>query len=398
MNNFIIFVLALFVLAALLRIDFFFTILYLFVGVYILSQIWSRRVLQQLKIKRTMPSRAFSGDQVEVRLSLTNDSRLPIPWLMFTENLPIDLHAQMFREVVTLPGKGQHATQYKLSTRKRGYYKIGPLLLNTGDILGLRGELTARFEADSLIVYPRIVPISRLGLPAHSPQVILPTPVPLFQDPSRMIGVRDYSPGDNPRHVHWPATASSGRMLVKQFQPAIARDNMIFLNLDREDYAKMGYPDGAIELAITVAASLANHITGLEQLPVGLMTTGLDPLTEKVTPFLLPPATGQGHLMQILEVLARVQAQADTQFLARLRRAAVHLSWGTTAIIITSQVTSSLQETALLLKRAGLRVTVVLVSLPRLHREEPAEAEPTLDLPVFKIRREKEIEVWAPAI
>jgi uncharacterized protein (DUF58 family) len=397
MGNFIVFIIILFILAALLRIDFFFTILYLFLGVYILSQIWSRRVLHQLVITRSMVSRAFSGDQVEVTLRLTNHSRLPIPWLMVSESLPIDLHAQVFREVVSLRGNGFYEGQYLLSTRKRGYYKVGPLELRTGDILGLRKELIGRFAADTLIVYPRIIPITDLGLPAHSPQVILPTASPLFPDPSRLSGVRSYTPGDNPRHIHWPATATTGQMLVKQFQPAIARDNVIFLDFDRSVYAKKSHPDTAIELAIVVAASLAHHISSVEKLPVGLTTTALDPLLEKIQPFHLPPAKGQGQLMQILEVLARIQAVDDSQFLSRLHQAAVHLSWGTTLIIITSHATPALQQTSLLLKRAGFQVTVVLVAPPRYRPELRPEPESELDSPVFRISRERDIEIWAQA-
>jgi hypothetical protein len=42
-GNIIVFILILFALAALLRIDFFFTILYMLAGVYFLSRLWSRQ-------------------------------------------------------------------------------------------------------------------------------------------------------------------------------------------------------------------------------------------------------------------------------------------------------------------------------------------------------------------
>jgi hypothetical protein len=189
-------------------------------------------------------------------------------------------------------------------------------------------------------------------------------------------------------------------MLVKQFQPAIARDNALFLNLDRTDYAQQGYPDTAVELAIVVAASLANHIVGVENLPVGLSTTGLDPLTEQRQTFSLLPNKGRGQLMQILEILARLQAIEETDFLAKVRRVAVHLAWGTTLIIITSHTTPLLQETLLLLKQSGFKVTLVLVNPPRTRAlaQPPVEVAGELTLPVFKIQRERDIEVWAPSI
>ena len=141
--------------------------------------------------------------------------------------------------------------------------------------------MTGRLEPAHLIVYPKVLPLTRLKLPTHSPQVVLATPTPLFQDPNRITGVRSYVQGDNPRHIHWPASATTGQVLVKQFQPAIARDTAIFLNLNRADYSqRRAQADVAIELAIVVAASLANHIVIVDNLAVGLSTSGTDPLLQ----------------------------------------------------------------------------------------------------------------------
>jgi uncharacterized protein (DUF58 family) len=400
MGNFILFLLVLFVLAALLRIDFFFTILYLFVGVYLLSRMWSRRMLRHLHIERQLQNRAFLGDRITVTLKLENRSRLPIPWLVLSDVFPVDLSTPPFyREATTLPGHGSHIAHYTLTARKRGYYQIGPLTLQTGDLFRIRQELTSRYRADHLIVYPKIVPISKLGLPTHSPQVVLPTPVPLFQDPNRIIGVRAYHQGDNPRYIHWPATAATGQTLVKQFQPAIARDNAIFLNLYRADYAVRGYPDPVIELAITVAASLAHHMLTFENLPVGLLASGIDPLAGGQQQFKLPPRKGRGQLMQILEVLARVQLVGgdESRFLEEIRQAAVHLSWGTTTIIITGHGSDELSKTLLLLKRSGLRVTLVLVQSVEGRFDPHMDQMQELRIPIYKVRRYKEIETWAPA-
>ncbi len=400
MGNFIIFILVLFVLAALLRIDFFFTILYLFVGVYILSRFWLRHSLTQLHVTRQLEQRAFLGDRIPVTVTLKNLGHLPIPWLVITETYPVALASPpILRQVITLGGKASHTIKYTLIASKRGYYQIGPLNLTTGDLLGLIGELSGRYEADHLIVYPKIVPIRQVSLPTHSPQVILPTPLPLFQDPARLTGVREYVSGDNPRHIHWRATATTGQLLVKQFQPAIARENAIFLNLNRPDYARRGYPGSAIELAITVAASLANHMIAVEQLPVGLFTTAADPLTDTIQQFKLPPRKGRGQLMQILELLARVQeVEEGSDFLGNIRREAVDLSWGTTTIIITSLLSEELYKTLLFLKHSGFRPGLVLINPPRKRVETRDELPPQLGIPTFEIKLEKDIERWLPAL
>jgi uncharacterized protein (DUF58 family) len=394
MGNFVVFILILFALAALLRVDFFFTILYLFAGVYFLSRLWSRQVFKKLKISRTLPERAFLGEQVPVALKLENLSHLPIPWLMVNETFSAVLSSPpFFREVITLAGKTTYTIHYTLHARRRGYYEIGPLSLETGDFLAINRRLTRQFEPNHLIIYPKILPISELGLPTHSPQVILQTPVPLFRDTTRIIGVRDYIPGDNPRHIHWPATAVSGRLSVKQFQTAIARDNSIFLNLERADYGRPGQASVAIELAIVVTASLAHHMLTFEDLPVGLNTIAVDPLSNSQQTFRIAPNKGQGHLMQILEVLARIEGTEGVSFPKSLREESIHLPWGTTLIVITSVESEELLDNLLLLKRSGFHVTLILVQ-PASYLYPQTERIQELGVPLFKITREKDIETW----
>jgi len=189
MGNFIAFTLILFIIAALLQIAFFFSIFYLLIGVYITSRFWSRRVLKNLKVTRTLPTRAFQGEELAVTLTLKNKSRMPVPWLLINDSFSTVLSSPpFFREVITLDSRGSRTLQYRLSARRRGYYPIGPMQLDTGDLLGINRGIRGNIEANHLIVYPKILPIAHLKLPTHSPQVILPTPVPLFKDTTRIIG------------------------------------------------------------------------------------------------------------------------------------------------------------------------------------------------------------------
>ena len=395
--NVFFFILLLFILAALLRIDFFFTILYLAGGAYILARLWAGRMLKHLTVTRTMLDRAFPGEKVAVTLTFENRSYLPIPWLMFNEVLPSALSTPpFFQEVTFLRGKARQTVHYSLTTRQRGYYQIGPLLLETGDLLGLARRLTGRLEPAHLIVYPKVLPLTRLKLPTHSPQVVLATPTPLFQDPNRITGVRSYVQGDNPRHIHWPASATTGQVLVKQFQPAIARDTAIFLNLNRADYSqRRAQADVAIELAIVVAASLANHIVIVDNLAVGLSTSGTDPLLQDQGHFQLLPRQGRGHLMEILEILARVEGADDPEFVERLRSASTQLAWGVTIIVITGSESAELLESLLLLKQSGFPVALVLVQ-PAAYAYPQTKQAQELGLPLFRIRREQDVEAWIP--
>jgi uncharacterized protein (DUF58 family) len=264
--------------------------------------------------------------------------------------------------------------------------------MKSGDLLGMERTSTYQVAPDHLIVYPRVVALQQLGLPTRSPLAALTARSPLFEDPSRVIGVRDYQRGDSPRRIHWTATASARRLLVKQYQPAIARDTLICLDLDKEGYQqRQRYT--ATELAITVAASVANHIIVREGLAAGLATEAQDPLLDDQRRFFLPPRTERAHLMSLLEVLARVQMATATAFTDWLRRTSMRLGWGATLLVITGHESAELLDTLVYLRRAGFAVALVLIQPGRPLPELKKHAD-LLNLPVHRVWHEQDIKAW----
>jgi uncharacterized protein (DUF58 family) len=393
MRNFVPFLLFLFVIAALLRVDFFFTIVYLLFAVYLLSRLWTRRTVDHLRVHRRFIDRAFPGDRVTVDLTVHNVGWLPVPWLKVHESLRVELTVPPFyREVVSLGPRERRHFHYTLHCYRRGYYPVGPLTMQTGDLLGFVRTSQAQAAPDHIIIYPRVVPLQQLGLPTRSPQVALPARSPLFQDPARVMGVRDYQRGDSPRCIHWTATASAGRLLVKQYQPSIARETLICLDLNQEDYERRQQYT-ATELAIVVAASIANHIVVREELPVGLTTEAWDPLLDDQARFFLPPRSERAHLMSLLEVLARVRITSGVPFVDLLRRESVNLSWGATLTVITGRESEALFDTLVYLRRAGFAVALILVQPARLSAELQKRGN-LLGVPIHRIWRERDLEGW----
>jgi uncharacterized protein (DUF58 family) len=398
MPNLIPLLIGLFLFAAILRIDTYFSLVYLLAVVYILGRAWTRQSMRQLFTERRLVNRAFPGEQIPVELRVRNEGWLPVPWIEMHDSLPVDLISPPFyRRVISLMPHQERTFEYTLSCNKRGYYVIGPMVWRTGDLLGFTPQQAAQQQAEYVIVYPQVVALQSLGLPTRSPLAQLPAPAPLFEDPTRITGVREYQIGDSPRRIHWSATASAGRLLVKRYQPAIARETMLFLDLSQASYA-IQRMYAASELAIVTAASLANHIVLREGLAVGLATQGIDPLQEeRLTTFSSPPRRERAHLMSILEVLARVgtygqQSDRETpdDLVGLLRRESMQLSWGGTAILITGQETPELYDALLHLRRQGLAVALILVM--------PAPPDPAtrahaaaLGLQVHHVWREEEI-------
>jgi uncharacterized protein (DUF58 family) len=204
-----------------------------------------------------------------------------------------------------------------------------------------------------------------MGLPSRMPFGALASRQPLFADPARISGVRDYASGDSLRSVHWKASAREQTLQVKKFQPAIALNVALVLDLKREAYP-LRSAIGSSEWAISVAASLASYVTD-ERQPVGLLCNGFDPLSEAFG-MRLPPHTGRGHLMQILEYLARVQmrdftADADLSLATWLPTQLTHLDWGTTLILVTPLLDEATLWSLHQARRRGSSV-IVLICAP----------------------------------
>ncbi len=386
------YLLALLLIAAILRIDFYFTIVYLFFAVYMLSRFWARRSLDQIRAERRIDARAFSGDELTARLTLHNQGWLPVVWMSIHESLPVELSSPPFvRRIATLNPRARRTFSYTLHCHRRGYYTIGPLSLEAGDLLGFIRPGQVDVGPDHLIVYPRVVPMHELRLPTRSPLVALPARTPLFEDPSRVAGVRDYRHGDSPRRIHWTATAKTRQLLVKQYDPAIARETMIYLDLSRQAYEQRRRYTAA-ELAIVTAASIAHHVIVNEGLSVGLATEGWDPLSEAVSRFFLAPRGGRAHLGSLLEVLARVEVGETTPFPDLLRRESVELPWGATLVVIAGRESERLFDTLLVLQRAGFAVVLILVQ-PTYPSERIRQRASMLGMPVHRIWEDQELEV-----
>lgn len=337
MHNIFWALLILFAVAALLRMDWVYYLVYVVGGVWVFSHLWMRYSLGRLRIERTMPGRAFTNERIAVRLTLYNRSLLPLPWVQLQEAAPLDLKDQHdYRLVLSVGARAAVVHDYTLLCKRRGYFTVGPLRVQSGDLFGFADAQWEELTANTLIVYPEIVPLERLGLPSRSPFGGLRNPQHLIEDPARMAGVRAYRSGDTLRSVHWKATAHTDALLVRKLDASKATPITIVLDLDRNAYPGRS-AIGSSEWAIVIAASVAAHMIGQRQ-PVGLHTNGRDPLAESGA---LPVSqrSGQEHLMTILSLLARVQMQPCDAALADWLPAQVSdAPWGSTLLIVTPQL------------------------------------------------------------
>lgn len=351
--------LAILAIAAALRSEIFFYLLYVLVGLQVVGWGWARAASRALSCTRQLPAAAFPGEPVEVTLVVRNEGLLPIPWVALHESLPPALRTPpSVQRVVALGAREERRIAYTLEGRRRGLYSVGPLTMRTGDALGLHERALEAGAAGHLVLYPRIVPLPELGLPAGLPFGVRPVAGSLFSDPARPMGVRPYQPGDGVRRVDWKSTARTGALQVRRHEPAIARETLVALAFSRAEYPGR-YVFDDLERAVVAAASIAADMVGRGQ-PVGLCSSGVDPLGPGPAAT-IRPGDGRAHLIAILRMLGRLEAPPAGEVLATLERAAAELGWGSTVVLVCAAGGPALVERLLPLRRRGLSLALVLV-------------------------------------
>ncbi|MCS7038948.1 MAG: DUF58 domain-containing protein [Anaerolineae bacterium] len=379
--------------AVLLRLDFAFYGVYVLGGLWVLARIGYRRSLERLTWERCGPSHAFLGDRPAVDIVVANRTRLPLPWLRLADTVPPALFgAAEARQVITLAGRERYRFRYHLDCRRRGYYTLGPLQIDGGDPLGLLEMNRQGQDVAHLTVYPRIVPLGGVALESRQPLAGLPTRRPIFEDPARLAGVRPYRSGDSIRRIHWKLSAHVGELQVKKVQPAIGLASVILLNLNRDEYHPRTW-DGVSEWGITLAATLAYYLGRAGQ-AVGLRVHGLDPLHEGRPPQPLPPRAGSAHLMQVLEILARVAAAPLPSFAAWLTTATTDLPWGVNLLVISPHAEATLLAALHQQHRRGFEVVLFAVE-PYQHFAVVQGRARQLGLSAYNLAREYELRQWS---
>jgi Protein of unknown function DUF58 len=344
------------------QIEIFVALGWLLLGGFVISRLWLWRVNKKLYFVRELPEFAHNGDVLNVQLSVNNQSFLPIPWLTVRDTFPPAFEVEP-RPVWLLSVRSREkvALEFQVKCKRRGRFTVGPLETAAGVTLDTSGVPSGAYRPDRyrtrLVIYPMVLPLERLGLPSRVSLGNLRTHQHLLPDPSYVAGVRQYLPGDDPRHIDWRNSARVGGLQVKVFEKTRQIPLAIFLDLHLGDYSYERRLAG--EAAVVVAASLANRAQELKQ-PFGLYSNGFDPGWDNLPPhFEMPgperaPRSGEGWLTETLETLAGIEMRVETLPMAKLMgKWAGSLPWGATIAVVSPEPSPELVGELTRLRKMG---------------------------------------------
>ena len=335
------------------------------------SRLWNRYCLHRIEYRRRLShNQVFFGEEIIFEIEVANRKPLPLPWLQIEDELP--------EKVTLLKGKTElmvedrvilnnifpinmyHRVKRRFPMRcsQRGAFIFGPTRISSGDLFGFfRREMKIE-KLDYLLVYPRLVPLEKLGIASRQLFGDIRLKRHLFQDPVLTAGVRDYVSGDSLKRIHWKSTARLGKLQTKVYEPTTTVDISLFLDVRTLRAPLWGSIYQLQELGIIAAASISQYAlkAGFR---VGLHVNQITRFSQGMLK--VPHSGHPDQMLHILEALAQLH-QVETISMARfIRQEASSLPWGSTLLVISAQPADNLLATLLDLKRVGRSVALVKV-------------------------------------
>jgi uncharacterized protein (DUF58 family) len=290
--------------------------------------------------RRSVPARVEVDQPARVELTITNPSRSRSPVMAVEETVAYELGDRPRWVLASLRRDEQHALVYGVRSHVRGRHRLGPLVLTVADPFGLTGRTTQLQSVSDLVVLPRVVPLGREAAGSHGTgtEGTIPHMVALHGEDD--VSVRDYRDGDDLRRVHWPATARTGNLMVRQEDRPSMRRAVVLLDSRESAHGPSTSP--SLEWAVTMAASVVAHCAA-HGYAVHLVTASPD------------SGIGQAHhrLDGSLEALALVEPGPDREISGIIHTAGAESAAGGLVIAVVGGCTDDEARAVAALRSPG---------------------------------------------
>ena len=335
-----------------------------------IGRLWNRLSLEEVSYERRLSrQRVFPGEEVSMALVVTNGKPVPMPWLRLSDDIPTEIEVmdeglssagapqvRSIRHQASLGWYERMRWEHRIRCFRRGYYRMGPARVATGDLFGFFESRKVVEGYDYLLVYPRSVPLEELTVPGARPLGEVKRGSIIFHDRTRPSGIRDYRRGDPMNTVDWKATAKRDRLLVRTFDPSSSITVILAVAIETAAHHWEGFSSEHLERVITAAASVATYAIEREY-DVGLFANGTPVLSDR--PMRIPPSRDPGHLGVVLEALASINPVAVGSMANQLAQHASLFPLGATIVLTAAIVSPELVEVVRSLKGRGFGVVMM---------------------------------------
>ena len=321
------------------------------IGLPLLSWLYLRISFASVRISRRCPQRAFAYSPAKIALTLACSTWLPLRWLHVNDYFPPDICSpkQFFLPYC----RGNIALDYSGNCSHRGNFASGATTITLPDPLGLWLARRTLVHPDSILVLPQIEQLPWHSLRSNQSPYWIGSGNRVGAS-NEFLGTREYRPGDSLRYLHWPASAHTGKLIVKEFHNyAIAR---ITVAIDLDKRVLQGIKPTTVDYAVKIAGSLAKYACD-QMKEFRIMARGRQS-------YLFPFGRGAAHLAWILGEMALMRPNGEQPLPELLSECLARIDAGEHLVVICCTHTMVIEQYINLftvLQARGVAITVVLL-------------------------------------
>lgn len=333
-----------------------FSTAYLLSGVLALSYLLAWASIRSVGIRRfTRTQRSQVGQYVEEIFEVANSGALPKLWLEVEDYSQLPSHSAS-RVISSLGRNSSERWQIRTPSTHRGRFRLGPIVLRSGDPLGIFNIKQDIPATSNIVVYPMVENLTTFEPSVSDLSGGEARRQRTYQITTNVSSVRDYAPGDSLNRIHWPSTARARRLMTKEFELDPTADVWIYLDLFQQTQfalpwdsgnAEVGIfamnrrnrkssdassakmlPPSTTEYSISLAASLARYFLSKDR------SVGMSSFSR--TREFLQSDRGERQMNKILEGLAVVEGEGNIPFAQLIATDSVRLNRNDTILAISA--------------------------------------------------------------